>query len=181
MAAHGQATSSAPPRSQLGLHHLHTCLPTMAGSQSSTHQPPFRRSTGSSGHRRGAAPCELAGDASSQTEHRNRAPGTRGPFPTRAGRSWPPARQNLFGLPPAGARGLHCKVQSLSEGLSENRGLFCKDSKLLRGPVQKCNFYIISKLLELVKSVENRRKLRNLKHNFARFLVRSTAFFVILT
>jgi hypothetical protein len=46
MAAHGQASSSAPPRSRLGPLHLYTCLPTMPGPQASTHWPPFRRSTG---------------------------------------------------------------------------------------------------------------------------------------
>jgi hypothetical protein len=36
-------------------------------------------------------------------------------------------------------------------------------------------------LLKLVKSLENLRKFKNCKLNFARFLVRSTTTFVILT
>jgi hypothetical protein len=149
MAAHGQAASSTPPRSRLGLHPLHMCLPTMPGSQSSMHRPPFRRSTGSSGYRRGAAPCELASDASAQTEHMNRAPGTRGPFPARA-RPVPTAGSQEFGRTAAG----RCPGATL-QGPKSFRGLFYKDPKLLRGPVQKCNFNSISKLLELVKFVEN--------------------------
>jgi hypothetical protein len=48
--------------------------------------------------------------------------------PPAPGRSRPLVRRNLAGPPPAGARGPHCEGPSLSEGLSANRGLFCKGS-----------------------------------------------------
>jgi hypothetical protein len=47
--------------------------------------------------------------------------------------------------------------------------------------VQKGNFNSKKILLKLVKSLENRRKFKNYKLNLARFLVRRTTTFVILT
>jgi hypothetical protein len=59
------------------------------------------------------------------------------------GRTQPPVHRNSAGAPPAGARGPHCKVPSLSEGLSANRGYCCKDLKLLGG---LCNTLILLKI-----------------------------------
>jgi hypothetical protein len=47
--------------------------------------------------------------------------------------------------------------------------------------VQKGNFNSITHLLKLVISLGNRRKFKNCTLNFARFLVRSTTTFVVLT
>jgi hypothetical protein len=91
------------------------------------------------------------------------------PPPPAPGRSPTRVRRNLAGPPSAGARGLHCKVPSLSEGLSANQGHFCKDLKLLRGPVQKCNFNSICDLLNLVNPVENHGNIRKKQTQFCWF------------
>jgi hypothetical protein len=121
-----------------------------------------RTTAGNGGRRRKTPPAPPPPQTPIEIESRD--PSSRPP-PV-PGRSRPPVRQNLTGPPPAGARGLHCKVPSLSEGLSANRGCFCKDLKLLGTLLQKGNFNSICALLNLVNFVENRRKIRKIQTQF---------------
>jgi hypothetical protein len=90
------------------------------------------------------------------------------------------AHRNSTGPPPAAPRGPHCENPNLPGGPSVNRGHNCKISKPPGTSLQISIFNSICVLLDLVKSIENRRKSANFKPNFVGFLVKSTTTFVKL-
>jgi hypothetical protein len=90
------------------------------------------------------------------------------------------ASPELAGPPATGAQRAQLQRAFLSKVFSTNRGYMCELQNLSRDPLENWISNSIRFVLNLVKSLGNRRKSEKYKLNFARFLVKRTTTFVKL-